>query len=253
MKKTVIIIGGSGLIGTAVIKRFIKDYKVINLDISNLKIKDKNYCYEKFDITKKETLEITVKKLFQKYNNVNSVVNCSYPYSNDWKKCNFEEINYKRLNQNLISHLHSYIWSSCIFLRMLKKKGGRSSLTLLSSIYGHRGQDLSIYKKTSIKENLVYTVSKGGIDSFIKSSAAYYGKYNIRVNSVAPGGVKTNKNQKIKIVQETTFLKNYLRRVPLKRMANPEDVANAVFFLSSKDASYITGTNLFVDGGWTSI
>jgi NAD(P)-dependent dehydrogenase (short-subunit alcohol dehydrogenase family) len=251
--KTVIVIGGSGLIGSSIIEKFINQYRVVNLDKVKILVKNKNYFFENLDITKHSLLEKKIKKIFKKYDNILSVINCSYPYAKNYKKCNFDEIKYKDLNNNLTSHLHSFIWSSCVFLKIMKDMKKKSNLILLSSIYGLRGQDMSIYHGTKLRENLSYMVSKGGINSFVKGASSFYGKYNIRINAISPGGVMTNKNQKIQYIEETAFLKNYKKRVPLKRLAQSTDIANAAFFLSSDEADYITGVNLVVDGGWTSI
>ena len=73
----------------------------------------------------------------------------------------------------------------------------------------------------------------------------YYGRYKIRVNAVCAGGVYDNQGKR--------FVKNYSRQVPIKRMARTDEISSAIIFLSSEAASYITGSNLVVDGGWTSI
>ena len=75
--------------------------------------------------------------------------------------------------------------------------------------------------------------------------ASYYGKSNIRVNTVCPGGVLDN--------QDKSFIKNYSERVPLGRLANKNEIAQAVLFLASDASSYITGTTFMVDGGWSII
>ena len=71
----------------------------------------------------------------------------------------------------------------------MKKRKISGNLILFSSIYGIRGQDMSIYKNTEINENIVYAVSKGGISNFVREAASYYGKYKIRVNAICPGGI----------------------------------------------------------------
>ena len=252
MKKTILIIGGSGLIGKPLVRGYLKDKKVINLDIKNFKLNDKNYNYEKIDLNKLGTIKSKIDNIFKKYKNINSVINCSYPTGKSWGKCNFEKLNLNLLNKNLYSNLHSYIWSSCLVLQNMKRKKISGSLILFSSIYGMRGQDMSIYENTEIKENIVYAVSKGGISNFVREAASYYGKYKIRVNAICPGGisghVKGSKNS-----QSQAFKNNYLKRVPIKRFANTNDITAATIFLSSDKASYITGINLLIDGGWTSI
>ena len=101
-----------------------------------------------------------------------------------------------------------------------------------------------------INENAIYVTMKHGINGLTKSMASYYGKYNIRVNSLCPGGVfnKVTKNSK-----NQRFFKNYFKRVAIKRMCNSKDVSNAVLFLSSNYSTYITGINLPIDGGYTSM
>ena len=81
--------------------------------------------------------------------------------------------------------------------------------------------------------------------NFTKYLAAFYGPDKVRANCVSPGGVFDN--------QHPQFVKNYEKKVPLKRMAIPEDISGTVTFLLSDSASYITGHNLVVDGGWSII
>ena len=81
--------------------------------------------------------------------------------------------------------------------------------------------------------------------------ASYYGKFNIRVNSICPGGIM-DKNSK-KLEKNKSFVNAYINKVPLKRFGLPQDVALLSSFLSSDASSYITGQNIPLDGGWTSI
>src|SRR5690606_18608260 len=92
-----------------------------------------------------------------------------------------------------------------------------------------------------------YSAIKGGVINFTRYLASYNGKYNIRVNCVSPGGVLDEKNQK------SSFIKKYSAKSPLKRLGNAEEIAPAISFLLSEGASFITGHNLMVDGGWTAI
>ena len=96
-----------------------------------------------------------------------------------------------------------------------------------------------------------YTASKGGSRLLTKSAAVDLASKNIRVNSVHPGGVDTPLNHYITKNPET--LKSVNAKIPLGRMAEPLEIARAILFLASDDASYITGTELLVDGGLTAI
>ena len=126
---------------------------------------------------------------------------------------------------------------------MAKQKNG--SVINIASIYGVVGPDFSVYDGTNITNPVAYSAIKGGIINMTKYFAAYFGKNNVRFNCVSPGGVFDN--------QDSIFVQNYEKKVPLKRMANTDDIAPSVSFLLSDDASYITGHNLLIDGGWTII
>ncbi len=75
--------------------------------------------------------------------------------------------------------------------------------------------------------------------------ASYFGENNLRFNCVSPGGIQDQ--------QPDEFIKNYNAKVPMKRMGTPEDIAPTVSFLLSEKSKYITGQNIAIDGGWTSI
>ena len=94
-----------------------------------------------------------------------------------------------------------------------------------------------------------YCAAKAGLDMLTKTAALELATEKVRVNSVAPGAIKTPINQNVWSNPET--LKDLLRKIPTERMGETEEVAKAVAFLCSDEASYITGAVLFVDGGMT--
>jgi NAD(P)-dependent dehydrogenase (short-subunit alcohol dehydrogenase family) len=94
-----------------------------------------------------------------------------------------------------------------------------------------------------------YCSAKGGIHALTKTAAAQYGGEKIRVNSIHPGLVDTPRNKNI----SDEWRQEMLRGTPLGRMAEPEEIANAVAFLASDAASFMTGSALIVDGGMTAI
>ena len=125
------------------------------------------------------------------------------------------------------------------------KENKNGSLINIASIYGMQAPDFSVYEGTSIDNPVGYAAIKGGIINLTRYLAAYYGRYNLRANCVSPGGIFDN--------QDPIFVKNYEKKVPLKRMGNADDIAPAVAFLLSDGAKYITGQNIAVDGGWSVI
>jgi glucose 1-dehydrogenase len=96
---------------------------------------------------------------------------------------------------------------------------------------------------------LPYATSKAGIEMMTKTMALELAKDNIRANIVAPGAIYTDMN--IELRKNKAELQNVLKRIPMRRVASAEEVANVVEFLASDKASYVTGASYFVDGGMT--
>ena len=122
---------------------------------------------------------------------------------------------------------------------------GSGSLINMSSIYGLVGPDFTIYEGTDMTMPGAYSAIKGGLNNLTRYLASYFGKYQVRINTVSPGGIFDN--------QPESFVNNYNKKVPKKRMVDPKDIVSAVQYLLTDEASYVTGHNLVVDGGWTAI
>jgi len=90
-----------------------------------------------------------------------------------------------------------------------------------------------------------YSFVKAGMINYTRYLASYYGKQGVRANCISPGGYFNNQPQ--------PFVDAYSSRVPLGRLMDREDIQGAVVFLASDAGRYVTGTNLMVDGGWTSV
>jgi NAD(P)-dependent dehydrogenase (short-subunit alcohol dehydrogenase family) len=122
------------------------------------------------------------------------------------------------------------------------RKKANGCIVNIASIYGFLGPDWSIYEGTSMANPAGYAATKGGVIQLTRWMATTYGP-GVRVNCVSPGGLFRNQPQ--------SFVENYCKKTPLKRMGTEIDVANAVIFLASEMAAYITGQNLIVDGGFS--
>jgi 2-deoxy-D-gluconate 3-dehydrogenase len=101
------------------------------------------------------------------------------------------------------------------------------------------------------KQVPAYAASKGGISQLTKSMANDWAKYNILVNAIGPGWVKTELTEPLR--QDKERFTEITGRIPLGRWADPEDLAGVAVFLASDASDYITGQTLFVDGGWLSM
>lgn len=122
------------------------------------------------------------------------------------------------------------------------KASQHASVCLVGSTYGVAGPDMRLYEGTQMANPAGYAASKGGVIQLARYLATLLAPA-VRVNCVSPGGIFRQ--------QPEAFVQRYIDRTPLKRMATEEDVIGAVAFLVSDAASYVTGQNLMVDGGWT--
>ena len=127
---------------------------------------------------------------------------------------------------------------------MLDQGGG--AIINLSSIYGLGGPDQQIYNSPDRPPQYkpaYYSVTKAGILGLTKYLSTYYAGKNIRVNALTPGGVFNDHDE--------NFVREYAARTVLGRMAKKDEMNAALLFLASDASSYMTGSNLIVDGGWT--
>jgi len=124
---------------------------------------------------------------------------------------------------------------------------GRGSIINISSIYGTLSPDQRIYeykaKEKPFYKPIAYSVSKSGVLNLTRYLATYWAKSNVRVNTLTLAGVFNN--------QDEAFLKGYYDKVPLGRMANQKEYSGALLFLASDASSYMTGSNLIIDGGYS--
>jgi len=240
--KVIIITGGSGLIGKEIIKDITKKNAIaINAEI-NLKTNlDLNEI--QCDITSEDSVNSMLEMVIKKYHKIDGFVNNAYPRTKDWGD-KFENIKYSSWQKNVDLQMNS-VFLTCQKILKIMKNQQYGSIVNIASIYGCVGADFSIYQDTEMTNPAPYSAIKGGVINFSKYLASLYGKENIRINCVSPGGVFDN--------QHPIFIKNYENKVPLKRMAKDFEIATAVSFLLSDEASYITGHNLIIDGGWTAI
>lgn len=122
------------------------------------------------------------------------------------------------------------------------RKSGHGSIINIASIYASHGPDYSMYEGTTMGSPAAYAASKGGLVQLTRWLATTLAPA-VRVNAISPGGVFRG--------QPDTFVKRYVERTPLGRMATEDDFKGTVAYLASDLSAYVTGVNQMVDGGWS--
>lgn len=238
--KVVLVTGGSGLLGREIVAHLrSKGALAINADLgleSDIKA-GQLLC----DVTDPDSIARAFDELMGSCGRLDGIVNNAYPRTQDWGN-EFEKVTLESWNRNLEMQLGSVFNLS---QTALKHMGRGGSIVNIGSIYGVVANDFNLYRATGITAPAAYAAIKGGVISFTRYLASLVAERGIRVNCVSPGGIFNH--------QDPVFVRNYEGRVPMGRMGSPADIAPAVGFLLSDGASYITGQNLVIDGGWTTI
>jgi len=264
--KVVLVVGGRGYLGRDFCQKLrSQEATVISADLPNLSKAANKAKYEdnfndieqvNINVTDKESISAVVSSTLEKFGSIDVLI-----YSVTAKPDDF----YMPFTECSLEGWQSVIHAELDGVFLLTQEVGRvmekqknGSIILMSSIYGVVGNDQRIYegsnldglyadsktKQKQIFSHSVYPVVKGGLISLTRYLAAYWGGLNIRVNCISPGGVAHAGENEI-------FVKKYSEKVPLGRKASCDEISSSVVYLSSDEASYITGQNLIIDGGWT--
>jgi NAD(P)-dependent dehydrogenase (short-subunit alcohol dehydrogenase family) len=239
--KIIVVTGGNGLLGKQMISEFRKNGAIaISVDINFEQQGDDDFV---MDISSENSVNTVLVSIIKKYSRIDGWVNNAYPRTKDWGN-KFENIEFESWRKNVDMHLNGYFLCCQVVLNQMKKQG-YGSLINMSSIYGLIGPDFTIYDGTEMTMPAAYSAIKGGLNNLTRYLASYFGKYQVRINTISPGGIYDN--------QPKSFVNNYTNKVPLKRMGSTMDIVSAVFYLLTDESSYVTGHNLVVDGGWSII
>ena len=242
LNKVIVIFGSEGKIGNSFKKHIIANGGYVSgFDIKKVKYSNNKYLiYFRGDINSTKDIKKFLNFTKKKFNKIDCVINCSYPKNNQSK--NFSSLNIKNLRNNISSHLASSIMVSKIFADFFKKQR-YGNLILLGSIQGIMPPKFDHYKNTDMYSPIEYTANKYAIIGIVKYLAKFYGKFNINVNSINPGGIFNHQNKK--------FLKKYRSSTLRKGILETQDLLSTLEYLIDNRSSTINGQNLVVDDGWS--
>lgn len=246
-----VVTGCNGQLGTIYCEALLKNgAKLIATDIHdspNSKIARilSNFqnigCYEKMDITSEKNVKDIFDQACDQKKQIDILINNAGTMV-------FDEFS-KRKKSDFMRVMEVNIFGTfnCInaVTRHMKQNKNGGSIVNIGSIYGVVSGDPRIYTDCSRNVSEVYSASKAAVIQLTKYFAIHLSDYQIRVNSLSPGGV-FNK-------QGDDFIKNYSNRVPMNRMAEQDEMVSGLLYLANnKLSSYVNGHNLIIDGGLTS-
>jgi len=240
--KTALITGGSRGIGRACVQFLSKAGADVAFTYNTSEQLANELCNEFTDKNKVRSFKVNTNNEDDISNAINLVetnfgkIDILVNNAGIWEKSEIENLSLDNWNMTInINLTGTFLFTKYAVPIMKKNKFGR--IINISSTAGQRGEALYSH----------YAASKGGMISFTKSLAGELGEYNITVNSVAPGWVKTDMTKDV--FENISEEEKIIKEIPLRKIAVPEDVAGSVIFLASDLASHITGCVINLNGG----
>jgi NAD(P)-dependent dehydrogenase (short-subunit alcohol dehydrogenase family) len=194
--------------------------------------------YFQTDVSVSKQVEQMIEKTIEKYGKIDILFNCAgVGYSSKYSMGSVVDTSEDDWDSVHAINVKSVFFTCKYTIPYMREKGG-GAIVNCSSVHSIIGCGAD-----------AYSASKGGINAVTRALAVDNAKYNIRVNAVSPGPTETP--MIADALKNKEFREHLMNTVPLNRIATPEDIAHAVLFLASDEASFITGHNLVVDGGLT--
>jgi NAD(P)-dependent dehydrogenase (short-subunit alcohol dehydrogenase family) len=247
LEKVAIVTGGATGNGKAIALGFAKEgasVAIIDIDeggaretADEIKKCGRDSLFLKGDVSASKEVAQAVAATVERFGKIDILVNNAGVLS----RVHFLDITEEEWDKTLRINLKGTFLCSQKVAHEMKKHGSGGAVINIASISG----------EVARPNTAPYVASKGGVRLLTKAMAVDLAKYNIRVNAIAPGYVRTSMIEEF--LKDEAYHKKLLERIPLGYIASPEDLVGPAVFLASDDSRYVTGATLFVDGGWTAL
>lgn len=236
--KVAVVTGASSGIGLAIANLFVAEgARVVYSDINDggLKLDPAKAFFVKCDVSDSKSVGALVKAAVDKFGRLDIMVN----NAGIGTLGNILDVTDEAWTKTISVNLSGVLYGARAAANAMKSGGVKGSIINMSSILGQVG----------MAGTISYCASKGGVVQLTHAGALDLAPFGIRINGIAPGFIATNMTKGV--LQDEGFNKMVTSNTPLGRVGEPDDIAQAALYLASDDSKYVTGTVLYVDGGWT--
>lgn len=246
--KVILVMGGSGNLGTAEVDAVAAfGATVISVHRSEVAEKRSNVVHLQADLSEPNQHWAVFEKVKKEYGRIDVLINnAAYGGGSGGKglSLEIEEFDDASWHTGIDGNLGLCFRSIRAAIPLMKEKGG--SIINIASMYGLVSPDPGIYGDSGNNSPVTYGVSKAGVLQMTRYAAANLAKYQIRVNAITPGPFPSEKT-----LANQEFAQKLADKTMLKRVGNKEEIGGAIVLLASQASSFMTGSNIVVDGGWT--
>lgn len=198
-----------------------------------IKKANQQIIYFSADISKKEQVEHVVEEAVKNFGKIDILINAAGINRRNLAE-NFSEEDWDQVID--INLKGTFLFSQAVGKVMINQNKGKIiNIASMTSVIG-------------VGNIPAYCASKGGVAQLTKAFAVAWAQYNININAIGPGWFKTPLTKSLH--EDKDISRKTIARIPMKRWGNPEDLAGTVVFLASEASNYITGTTIYVDGGY---
>lgn len=249
--KNILVIGGSGHLGLEISKSFLKygaNLIVVGRNLSKLdkiiKFADKQKLKKpkifNFNVSSLKDLERLNKSLSKK--NIDCLINLAFT---DTTRGYFQNLSIEKINDHIMEHSKNYIYPTKVLINRLKSK---SSIIFFNSIWSEVSPNLDNHELLKNLPSIPQSYSKSGLNGFMRQLAIELSSKKITVNCISPGYFPRKKGKPV-----PKYINKLCKNIPLGRIGKPRDLVGITLLLASEYSDYITGQNIIVDGGYTTI